>query len=77
MKDLIIPLDLKLVAEIASGTSFNKVVFIDEVTDWCTLNKITPLPYLKREVSDLFSTFEVGARFENDNDALLFKLRWL
>lgn len=76
MRALSIPLDLELVR------GFDKnLVFIDEVIDWFILNNITPpIPYFLSETAvcgGRLTTFTLMVSFENDGDALLFKLRWL
>ena len=76
-------LNISLGSNLARGFDKN-LVFIDEVIDWFILNNIIPpIPYLRRESASSRSgvltttTITLMVSFENDNDALLFKLRWL
>ena len=54
--------------------------FVDEVSEWLLNNNIkSSNPYYHTETIGYFTKtlLTAMASFENDNDALLFKMRWL
>ena len=56
----------------------SNLVFVDEVAEWVLNNiKSATLNLHKEQLSHNRIKYRIVAIFENDNDALLFKMRWL
>jgi len=73
MTELRIPFELILVNKINSNPAF-----VDEVAEWVFTNMKSAKPLLHREeLSQDRVRLRLVVIFENENDALLFKLRWL
>lgn len=54
------------------------LVFVDEVAEWVFTNIKSANPILHREqLSNDRVRIRLVVIFENENDALLFKMRWL
>ena len=72
MIELGIPFDSKLVV------SRREPIFADEVAEWVFSNIKSAKPLLHREeLSQDRVRLRLVVIFENENDALLFKMRWL
>lgn len=72
MIELGIPFDSKLVV------SRREPIFADEVAEWVFANIKSAKPLLHREeLSQDRVRLRLVVIFENENDALLFKMRWL
>lgn len=73
MTELHIPLEL-----VTNIYTKSNLVFVDEVAQWVLNNINSATLNLHREqLSHNRIKYRVVAIFENENDALLFKMRWL